>query len=152
MGGDAADRAEHAGGCPCGAVRFVCTGPPLNVRICHCTDCQSAHAAPSVARALYPHDRVRVVGMMGRYRTSDTLWRLFCPICGSRVMAWRDPGGVAGVPLSGFDAPFPYPPTAHAFAASRPAWEVIADDLPVFAGPAPAADHGPPGVGSRPGR
>lgn len=136
------DRAERSGGCPCGAVRFTCTGVPLNVRVCHCTDCQRVHAAPAVARALYPHERVRIDGTTGRFRTSRTLWRLFCPACGTRVMAWREPGGVAGVPLAGFDDPFPYPPTAHAFAASRPAWSVIGDGLRVYDGPAPAADDG----------
>lgn len=136
--GDDRDRREHPGGCPCGAVRFVCTGPPLNVRVCHCTDCQRVHAAPATARALYPHERVRLTGEVGRFPTSATLARLFCRRCGTRVMAWRDPGGVAGVPLAAFDPPLPYPPTAHAFAASRPAWVVIADGLPVHDGPAPA--------------
>ena len=127
----------HAGGCMCGAVRFACRGRPINVRVCHCRSCQRAHGAPSNARALFAHAQVTVDGPVGRHRTSPTLERLFCTACGTRLMAWRDPGGVVGVSLAGFDDPHRFTPTAHVWVDERPPWVLIADGLPRFGGPAP---------------
>lgn len=70
------------GGCLCGDVRFVATGRPLRVGLCHCLDCRKHHGALFNAAAMFPADAVTITGETGDYRG-----RRFCPRCGSSVFA-----------------------------------------------------------------
>jgi hypothetical protein len=44
---------EREGGCACGAVRYVVTGGPLRVGLCHCLTCRKRHGAPFNAFAAF---------------------------------------------------------------------------------------------------
>ncbi len=70
------------GGCLCGAVRFVATGAPYRVGICHCLDCRKHHGALFHASAIFPEAAVVVTGETRAYAG-----RHFCPTCGSSVFA-----------------------------------------------------------------
>jgi hypothetical protein len=85
------------GGCLCGAVRFKAEGEPVNVRICHCRNCQKAMGSPFFARALFDQNALTVEGDTARYASSEALDRVFCKICGTRLFSWRRNGTVAGV-------------------------------------------------------
>ena len=94
------------GGCLCGAVRFKCEGQPINVRICHCRNCQKAMGSPFFARALFDQSAITIEGETARYPSSDQLDRVFCPRCGTRLFSWRKVGHKrAGVALAAFRRP-----------------------------------------------
>ena len=71
-----------SGGCLCGNVRFVASGRPYRVGLCHCLDCRKHHGALFHASAIFPEEAVEVLG-----ETSDYKGRHFCPRCGSHVFA-----------------------------------------------------------------
>src|SRR4029434_4040629 len=98
------------GGCLCGAVRFKAEGEPVNVRICHCRNCQKAMGSPFFARALFDQKALTVEGETARYPTSAALARVFCKICGTRLFAWRKQPAVAGVALAASAAATPFGP------------------------------------------
>ena len=73
---------RFTGGCLCGKVRFVASGSPYRVGLCHCLDCRKHHGALFHASAIFPQDAVTIEG-----ETRDYAGRFFCPSCGSSVFA-----------------------------------------------------------------
>lgn len=117
------------GGCLCGAVRFKAEGEPLNVRICHCRNCQKAMGSPFYARALFPQSALTVDGETARFATSARLDRVFCPRCGTRMFSWRTDGSVTGVALAVFDDRNAFRPTEHMWVSEKMDWVRIDDGL-----------------------
>ena len=126
------DEPVREGSCLCGQVRFQARGKPTNVRICHCRLCQKAMSSAFFARALYPIDQVTVTGTTARFASSPALQRVFCPTCGTRVMAERAEAKRVGVSLALFDDPAGLSPECHFFVASKVPWVRINDDLPQY--------------------
>lgn len=122
----------HHGGCLCGAVRYVCAGEPLNVRVCHCRNCQKAMGAPFFARALFAQRAISVQGDTARFASSDRVDRVFCPTCGTRLFSWRRDGSAAGVALATFDDRNAFIPTAHIWVSEKIAWLRLDDGLPQY--------------------
>lgn len=120
------------GGCLCGAVRFKAEGEPLNVRICHCRNCQKAMGSPFFARALFPQTALSVEGETGRYPSSENVDRVFCKQCGTRLFSWRRNGTAAGVALATFDDRNVFSPTEHIWVQEKPDWLKLDDGLPQY--------------------
>ena len=110
------------GGCLCGAVRFKAEGEPINVRICHCRNCQKAMGSPFFARALFDQRALTVEGETARYASSEALERVFCKACGTRLFSWRTNGTVAGVALAAFDDRNAFAPTEHIWVSEKIDW------------------------------
>jgi hypothetical protein len=120
------------GGCLCGAVRFQAEGEPVNVRVCHCRNCQKAMGSPFFARALFDQRALSVQGETARFATSERLDRVFCPRCGTRLFAWRRDGSAAGVALAAFDDRHAFAPTEHIWVSEKMAWVKPDDTLPQY--------------------
>ena len=109
------------GGCLCGDVRFVASGEPHRVGICHCLDCRKHHGAAFFAAAIYPLDAVTVQGDTHHYKH-----RHFCPRCGSSVFAqWDDE---IELHLGALDETDQLTPTYECWTVRRESW------LPTFPG------------------
>lgn len=125
------------GGCLCGAVRFKAEGEPLNVRICHCRNCQKAMGSPFFARALFDQRALTVAGDTAGYLSSDALDRMFCKACGTRLFSRRTNGTMTGVALATFDDRNAFAPTGHIWVAEKIDWVRIDDGLPQYQGTVP---------------
>ena len=131
--------AVREGGCLCGAVRFKAEGEPVNVRICHCRNCQKAMGSPFYARALFVPGALRVEGETGRYPTSAGLHREFCKACGTRLFSRRTNGTAVGVALAVFDDRHAFAPTEHIWVSAKMNWVRLEDGLPQYQeGPPPS--------------
>ena len=110
---------RFTGGCLCGNVRFVATGLPYRVGLCHCLDCRKHHGALFHACAIFPQDAVAIEGETGEYAG-----RFFCPRCGSPVFG-RSADEIE-VNLGSLDAPDQLKPTYELWTVRRESW------LPAF--------------------
>ena len=125
------------GGCLCGAVRLKARGEPINVRVCHCRNCQKAMGSPFFARALFPQDALTIEGDSARYPSSNAIERVFCKTCGTRLLSWRTNGTAAGVALATFDDRNAFTPTAHIWVQEKIDWVKLDDRLPHYPERAP---------------
>jgi hypothetical protein len=106
---------RFTGGCLCRDVRFVATGRPYRVGICHCLDCRKHHGALFGASAVFPQDAVTIEG-----DARDHDGRFFCPRCGSSVFARS--GDEIEVGLGSLDAPNQLTPTYESWIVRRESW------------------------------
>jgi hypothetical protein len=111
--------AQVTGGCLCGDVRFVATGQPYRVGICHCLDCRKFHGALFHASAIFAQDAVTISGAVQGFEG-----RCFCPRCGSSVFSRSD--DEIEVNLGSLDEPDAFRPTYELWTTRRESW------LPAF--------------------
>ena len=103
------------GGCLCGAVRFIATGAPYRVGVCHCMDCRKRQGALFHASAIFPETSVALTGVTREFRGNH-----FCPTCGSPVFAHFD--DEIGINLGAFDSPDQFRPTYELWTIRREGW------------------------------
>jgi hypothetical protein len=118
----ASDR-RAAGGCLCGAVRFVAEGEPYRVGLCHCLDCRKHGGAPFGAFAIFPAGRVTFSGdAPGTYASSAHGRRRFCRSCGSPVFGRDEGSDEVELHLGSFDETARFAPTYELWTIRREPW------------------------------
>lgn len=103
------------GGCLCGDVRFVASGRPFRVGLCHCLDCRKHHGALFHASAVFARQAVTVEGETRHFRE-----RHFCPRCGSPVFSRS--GDEIEVHLGALDETDRLTPSYELWTIRREAW------------------------------
>lgn len=123
----------YAGGCLCGAVRYVAVEAPIGARICHCRLCQKAQGAPFLSQASFAKRSVTITGRTAVHQSSHRLLRHFCPACGTRLFVEPiDAPERLGVSLATLDDPNAIAPEMHIWVTSKLDWIVIDDGLPQY--------------------
>jgi hypothetical protein len=73
------------GSCHCGAVTFTAQIDPLQVKICHCNDCQTLSGAPFRAVVPAPIETFALRGAVKAYvkvaESGNRRAQVFCPEC-----------------------------------------------------------------------
>lgn len=131
------------GACLCGAVTWEAAGPLDLMSHCHCSRCRKAHGAAFATYVAAPREGFRWTGgaeHVVRFASSPGFERPFCGRCGSAVPQDAESDDRVVMPAGNLAGDPGTRPVAHIFAASCPAWSVIADTLPRF-------DAYPPGYG-----
>jgi hypothetical protein len=129
---------KQAGGCLCGAVRFVTTGPLREVVFCHCSQCRKQSglyvAATSVAAEAL---ELRGGDNITWFAASDFAKRGFCRVCGSSLF-WRpNDRSRYAIHAGAFDDPSCLVPGYHICTEGRAGFYRLDDGLPQYphAGP-----------------
>ncbi len=81
------------GKCACGNVTFRVDGEPVAQFYCHCRSCQTAHAAPVSAIAMFPESSVAYSGDVRSVKVTGrdgAATRVICANCGTKVI--NEPG------------------------------------------------------------
>ncbi len=125
-----------AGGCLCGAVRYVVDDAFRYAVNCHCSNCRRATGSAFKPFAGIGSERLELTA------GGDTLMRygdeaahdVHCRACGSLLYSLLDHGARIHLAMGTLaDAPS-IRPTAHIFVGSKAPWYDITDDLPQFDG------------------
>jgi len=103
------------GGCLCGKVRIVASGPPYRVGLCHCLDCRKHSGSLFSAFAVFPLDAVTIDGDVRDYAR-----RFFCASCGSSIFSRT--GDELEVNVGCLDAPDQLVPTYESWIVRRESW------------------------------
>jgi hypothetical protein len=125
-----------AGGCHCGAVRYVLHKPALSVQHCHCERCRKVYGNLFATGAVVRRDAVSITGErnLATYRSSATLASRFCKTCGCHLFGYEDSEPTlmyfAPATLDGGAHPG-HPPDkeSHIYLRSKAQWDRTSDDL-----------------------
>ena len=125
------DAAEHyEGGCLCGAVRFIATGPPKGVYWCDCESCRKHTGAPVSVFAAFEVAAYKVTkGEIAKFdSTPGRTRRGFCARCGSTLTCESLPEiRETHFHVGAFDKATTLKPTKHYFPEERLPWLHITD-------------------------
>ncbi|MEJ2814486.1 GFA family protein [Caulobacter sp. CCG-8] len=115
---------ERQGGCACGAVRYVASGGPLRVGLCHCLTCRKRHGAPCNAFAAFRADKVRIEGRTQVWAGAEHGLLHGCPICGSPLFwtATDQDDDEIEIHLGGLDEVGQFTPQYEVWVKRREPW------------------------------
>ncbi len=79
----------QTGGCQCGQLRYRCPAEPIDIYICHCTECRAQSSSAFGISVGFASASIEFSGKTRSWTRptpgGGTLECVFCPECGSRV-------------------------------------------------------------------
>lgn len=128
----------YEGGCLCGNVRFVVTGPISDIVYCHCSECRKAQGSAFATNGIVSVSDFNITsgeGDLTGYESTPGQTKYFCKYCGSPIMSKTEskPEQVR-IRLGTIESDIDERPSAHIFVSSKANWEEIAGDLPQYEG------------------
>ncbi|WP_312924882.1 GFA family protein [Stutzerimonas nitrititolerans] len=118
---------EHTGGCLCGAVRYVFTGEPRSVSLCHCSHCQKLSGGSFTINLVVREQDFAQQGITSIFEdTGDSgnqVQRHFCGDCGSHILA-KIASAPGKIVLKGgtLDHPNSFTPQAEIYTGRASPW------------------------------
>lgn len=130
--------AQIAGGCLCGKVRYSADVEPAFVGVCHCRNCQKVSGSAFSTVVAVPQPALSVQGDLTTFNdkgdSGKTLFRRFCPVCGSTVMEEAEMmPGVVMVAVGTLDDPSWVKPTMEIYCDSAQPWVQLGGETKRFA-------------------
>jgi len=118
---------EITGGCLCGKVRFVVTGPFERFYFCYCSRCRKATGSAHAANIFTTPDRIKWLsgeGTTRRYEltSADRFSKVFCSECGSAVPCVSRDGKMLIIPAGTLDLDPGIRPQSGIFWKDRAVW------------------------------
>jgi hypothetical protein len=127
-----------AGGCLCGAVRFIGDAEPQFQVKCYCDDCRKTSGAGHSAMMGFLDDAIDFSGeareFVSRADSGNDIIRAFCPNCGSGIYSCN-----AGMPhlifvrAATLDDPNLFSPQMAVWASRAPSFDAATSAIPTFA-------------------
>jgi hypothetical protein len=115
--------ASLAGGCQCGAVRYLLTAEPTGANICHCRMCQKASGGPLMAfGGVRLSEFVITSGAIATFSSSDIAKRGFCARCGTPLTFEGVGSDHISVTLGSLDDPGVVEPRTQLGVESKVGW------------------------------
>ena len=119
-----------AGGCQCGAVRYVLSAPLQHMHLCHCRMCQRAVGGPFAALGAVPRAKLAWQGSPAFYDSSSVARRGFCAACGTPLSFEYLDSQHINITLCSLDNPAEFAPVQHFGIESQQPWLHLADTWP----------------------
>lgn len=125
------------GGCQCGAVRYVLSGPLPGAYACHCGDCKKQSASAFSMSMVVAFDRLSITGETTCYRAIAFSGAAkechFCPACGTRL--WHRSGArpeLATLKVGTLDESGGIAPCGHLWVSKKQAGIILDPAVPAF--------------------
>jgi hypothetical protein len=124
------------GGCACDRVRYRLTAPPMNIYICHCTDCQTITTSAFVQGAFLAPEHLQITQgreeLMEWQRIHTTTGKrpsqYSCRHCGVRIYSQSRPN-IVTVRIGTLDDTSWLKPAGSIWMKSAQSWVILPDDI-----------------------
>ena len=118
------------GGCLCGKVRYSAEAEAVLVAVCHCRNCQRASGTAFSVAVAIPKQTLAVQGALKTFNdradSGRTVYRRFCPECGSSVIDEAEARpDVVGIAVGTLDDPSWIKPTIEVFCDRAHPWVTL---------------------------